>query len=74
MNKNHFEMVLEDINSKLQIILEGHEVLRNEIREARDESNAKHDRTASLLDILSHKIDALDANIGAKLAGLAARI
>ncbi|MFA5516325.1 MAG: hypothetical protein WDA20_08555 [Desulfuromonadales bacterium] len=32
MEKEHLEILLEDIRAKLDLVLEGHEVLRREIR------------------------------------------
>ncbi len=57
MEKDHLEILLEDINSKFDLFLEGHESLRKEIRDAREESNEKHDMTAFQLKALNKKID-----------------
>lgn len=59
MEKEHFEVLLEEMNSKFNLVLEGHSALRSEIREARDESNAKHDHTAFVLNVLNQKVDNL---------------
>ena len=45
MEKDQSEILLEDIQGKFELVLEGHESLRKEIREARDESNQKHEHT-----------------------------
>ena len=63
MQKNHLEILLEDISSKFNLVLEGHDALRSEIREARDESNAKHDHTAFILNVLNQKVDKLEAKV-----------
>ena len=42
MEEDHLEILLEDIRGKFDLVLEGHDVLRREVREFRDESNAKH--------------------------------
>jgi len=65
MEKDHLEILLEDIHSKFDLVLEGHDVLRREIREARDESNAKHEHTAFLIDTLNKKIDAMAGDLSA---------
>jgi adenine-specific DNA methylase len=72
MKKGHFEILLEDINRKFDLVLEAHDALRQEIRETRDESNAKHDHTAFLIQTLSSKVDAVDAKVGAVAADLSA--
>lgn len=78
MNKEHFEILLEEMNSKFNLVLEGHESLRNEIQAVRKESNAKHDHTAFLIDTLNKKIDTVDAKLTARIdaveSGLSARI
>jgi len=62
MEKEHLEILLEDIRGKFDLVLEGHEVLRKEIREVREESNAKHEQAAFLLkaiarDLTAHRAD-----------------
>ena len=52
MEKEHLEVILEDIQGKFELVLEGHESLRKEIREARDESNQKHEHTAFLIETI----------------------
>ena len=65
MEKDHLEVLLEDIRGKIDLVLEGHDVLRREIRVARDESNAKHEHTAFLIDTLNKKIDAMAGDLSA---------
>lgn len=59
MEKNQSEILLEDIQGKFELVLEGHESLRKEIREAWDESNQKHEQTAFLINTLNKEIDAV---------------
>ncbi len=59
MEQEHLEMLLEDIRAKFDLVLEGHESLRGEIRETRRDSNEKHDQTAFLLKVVNEKIDAV---------------
>ena len=74
MEKDHLEILLEDIHSKFDLVLEGHDVLRREIREARDESNAKHEHTAFLIETLNRKIDSVDARLNDKIDSVEARL
>jgi outer membrane murein-binding lipoprotein Lpp len=67
MEKEHLEIILEDILGKFDLVLEGHEMLRNEIREVQQESNARHDHTAFLLNTLNDKIDGVDAKLDSKI-------
>jgi len=64
-------IILEDISSKFDLVLEGHEVLRQEIREVREESNARHDHTAFLLSALNDKIDSVESQLGKKIDAVA---
>ena len=74
MEKDHLEILLEDIQSKFELVLEGHDVLRREVREFRDESNVKHEYTAFLIDTLSKKIDSVDARLNDKIDSVEARL
>ena len=74
MQKDHLEILLEEMNGKFTLVLEGHEALRNEIREARDESNTKHEHTAFMLDTLNKKIDNVNASLSARIDTVSARI
>jgi len=57
MEKDYLEILLEDIRGKSDLVLEGHDSLRKEIRDAREESNEKHDLTAFQIKALNKKID-----------------
>ena len=57
MNKDHLEILLEDINGKFDLVLEGHDVLRKEIREL----DRKNDERFDMVDF---KIDALAGRVG----------
>jgi hypothetical protein len=57
MKKDHLEILLEDIRGKFDLVLEGHDSLRKEIRDAREESNEKHDLTAFQIKALNKKLD-----------------
>jgi hypothetical protein len=67
MEQEHLEILLEDIRGKFDLVLEGHEVLRKEIREVRDESNAKHEQTAFLLKALNDKVDNVETRLSARI-------
>jgi len=71
MKKDHLEILLEDIRGKFDLVLEGHEALRNEIREAREESNEKHEHTAFLIDALNRKIDHVEERLGKRIDAIA---
>jgi hypothetical protein len=59
MEQSHLEILLEDIRSKFELVLEGHSVLNDKIDAFRAESNEKHEQTAFLLKAMGGKIDAV---------------
>jgi len=65
MEKEHLEMILEDINGKFDIILEGHESLRGEIRELSHKTDERFDMVDFKIDTLNKKIDAVAADLSA---------
>jgi hypothetical protein len=67
MEKDHLEIILEDIRSKFELVLEGHDALRKEILDAREESNQKHEHTAFMIESLNKKIDAVDGRLSKKI-------
>jgi hypothetical protein len=79
MEKDHLEVLLEDIREKFDLVLEGHDVLRkdigslrNEVRENKDETNFKldalHQSVENVREELSGKIDNVAADLAAHRA------
>ena len=69
--KGYLGVLTEDFQHKLDIVVEGHGVLRKEIREVRDESYAKHEQTAFLLRALNDKVDGVENRLSAKIDAVA---
>ncbi|ABQ27362.1 hypothetical protein [Geotalea uraniireducens] len=65
MQKDHLEILLEDIRSKFDLVLEGHESLRAEIRDTRSELNEKIEHNSFLINVLNEKIDSVAADLAA---------
>ena len=63
MQKDHFEIVLESIESKIQLVLEGYSVLDKRIQDTRDELVEKITMTDLKVDILNDKIDKVAADL-----------
>lgn len=67
MKKENLEVILEDINSKFSLVLEGHDALRSEMRAG----FLRHDERFELLDFkidtLNKKIDAVDLKLSKKI-------
>lgn len=70
-DQHRLEVILEDINGKFDLVLEGHDALRKEIRDTRDLLGEKIDLNASLIktshDNLSARLDAVGSELGKKV-------
>ncbi|MBW6511790.1 MAG: hypothetical protein K0A93_06685 [Desulfuromonadaceae bacterium] len=74
MKKDHLEILLEDIRGKFDLVLEGHEVLRNEIRETRTELKKDIELAHFKIDILNNKIDTVAGDLKATDKRLSGKI
>jgi len=68
MQKDHLEVILESIDSKFDLVLEGHESLRREMHGIRDELSEKIDTNSFKIDLLNQKIDTVAADLKAHRA------
>jgi hypothetical protein len=78
MKKENLEIILEDISSKFNLVLEGHEVLHSEIRELGRKTDERFDLIDFKIDTLNKRIDEVDERLSKKIdaveAGLSAKI
>jgi hypothetical protein len=74
MEKEHLEMILEDINGKFNLILEGHESLRGEIRDLSRKTDERFDLVDFKIDTLNRKIDGVDERLSKKIDGVDERL
>ncbi len=65
MEKGHLEILLEDIRGKFDLVLEGHDALRKEIRDGREELCEKVNLVDFKVDVLNQKIDAVATDLAA---------
>ncbi len=63
MEKEHFEILLEDIKEKVDLILEGHATLNSKIDRVEDNLKEK-------IGMLDAKIDSVHNRLSAKIDGL----
>ena len=63
MEKDHLEMILEDISGKFDLVLEGQASLRKEMHGIRDELSEKVDLNNFKIDALNKKIDAVATDL-----------
>ncbi len=67
MLKDNLEILLEDIRSKFDRVLEGHEVLRSEIRELGRKTDERFDLVDLKIETLNKKIDAVEERLNKKI-------
>ncbi|MBN2108000.1 MAG: hypothetical protein JW832_11295 [Deltaproteobacteria bacterium] len=72
MKKEHLEVLLEDIKSKFDLVLEGHDALRHELQETRQELNEKIDMNSFAIKGLEKRIDGVEDNLTKKIDAVAA--
>jgi hypothetical protein len=65
MKKDHLEIFRGDIRGKFELVLEGHEPLRKEIHDTRDDLSEKIELNSSLINVLNKKIDGVAADLTA---------
>ena len=65
-------MILEDINGKFDLILEGHDGLRRELRELSRRTDERFDMVDFKFDVLNKKIDSFDIKLTQKIDAVAA--
>src|SRR3989339_465283 len=70
MEKDNLEILLEDIRGKFDLVLEGHEGLRKEIRDTRHELCEKIDFVDFKLEAVNHKIDGVAAETRANTVAI----
>ena len=68
MKKDHLEIFSENIRGKFELVLEGHETLRKEIRDTRNDLSEKIELNSSLINVLNKKIDGVAADLTAHRA------
>jgi hypothetical protein len=70
MEKEHLEMILEDINGKFDLVLEGYAALDKKLDTRFDVLNEKIDNNSFKIDVLNKKIDGVDTKLTAKIDGV----
>jgi hypothetical protein len=70
MEKDYLEMILEDINGKFDLLLEGHQGLGEEIRELGRRTDERFDLVDFKIDTLNKKIDGVDEKLSKKIDGV----
>ncbi len=71
MQKDYLEVILEDMNSKFDLVLEGHESIRGEIRDLAQKTEERFDLVDFKIDTLNQKIDTVDEKLTRKIDDVA---
>ncbi len=74
MEKDHLEILLEDIRGKFDLVLEGHDTLRQEIRGTREELGEKINLVDFKVETLNQKIDGVRDDLNQKIDGVESRL
>jgi len=67
MKKDYLEIILEDMNSKFDLVLEGHAALDKKIDVKFDELSEKIELNSFKIDTLNKKMDAVDERLSKKI-------
>lgn len=67
MEQRYMEILLEEIRGKFDLVLEGHESLRSEIRELARRTDERFDLVDLKFEAISHRIDAVEQRLDAKI-------
>ena len=67
MQKEHLEVILESIDSKFDLVLEGHDALRQEIRDLAEKTDERFNLVDFKFEVLNKKIDNVDERLSRKI-------
>jgi hypothetical protein len=74
MEKEHLEIILEDIRGKFELVLEEHEVLRKEIQDTRQELGEKISLVDFKVDALSERVNGVESNLNRKIDSVESKL
>ena|SRR6266487_1856885 len=74
MEKDHLEILLEDIRGKFDLVLEGHTSLHAEMQSMRREINEKIEHVDFKVGVLNQKIDGVENSLSAKIDSVEASL
>ena len=68
MEKDHLEILLEDIRGNVKLVLDGHEVLRHDIQDLARETKERFEVVDLKFEVLNTKIDSVAVDLKAHRA------
>lgn len=69
-NQRHLEVILEDMNSKLDLLIEGHQSLQQQIHDTKTELKEDIGLCNFKIDTLNQKIDGVKDELNQKIDGV----
>jgi hypothetical protein len=75
MEKDHLAILLEEMNSKFNLVLEGHDAIRQEMREMNENLKTEIEHNSFLINVVNDKVDSLEVKVDkleVKVDGIAA--
>ncbi len=67
MEKDHLEILLEDIRSKFDLVIEGHDSLNRKIDDRFNELNEKIEHHSFLIETLNGKVEKVEGRLSKKI-------
>lgn len=74
MEKDHLVVILERMESKLELVAEGHEVLRSEIQALAKKTDERFDLVDFKINTLNQKIDKVSSELNQKIDNVASEL
>jgi chaperonin cofactor prefoldin len=68
MEKDYLEIILENMNDKFELVLEGHSAIRSEMHSMRKEIDERFEHVEFKIDTLNKKIDNIASDLSAHRA------
>ncbi len=72
MKKENLEVILEDINRKFDIVLEGHAALASQIQTLSDKTDSRFDLIDLKINTFNQKIDSVGADLSQRIDAVSA--
>ena len=70
LKKEHFEVLLEDIDKKFALVLEGHDALNKKIEDTANESRERDEHLEFLIHTVDGKVDVYRKELKAEISGV----
>ena len=74
MQRDHLEILLEEMNSNFTLVLEGHSALHQEIMNSRQDTAEKFAMVDFKFEVLNNKIDDVEVRLNARIDTVNAKI